>query len=149
MINVKIKLKNGCEDLGLPKYETKHSAAADLRAAIDTNVRVISPGESATIPTGIFVEIPEGYMMHITPRSGFASKYGIGIVNSPGIIDSDYRGEVGVVLVNHGHRDFEIHRGDRIAQMSFLKVEQANFETIDNISKTDRGAGGFGHTGHK
>ncbi|MFH1770611.1 MAG: dUTP diphosphatase [archaeon] len=149
MINVKIKLKEGCEDIGLPKYETKGSAAADLRAAIDTNVRVISPGDSALILTGLFVEIPESYMMHITPRSGFAAKYGIGIVNSPGIIDSDYRGEVGVILVNHGHRDFEIHRGDRIAQMSFVKVEQANFETTENISKTERGEGGFGSTGHK
>lgn len=148
MVSIKIKLKEGYEDFGMPKYETELSAAFDLRAAIHS-MRVISPGDHALIPTGLFMEMPPGHMAHITPRSGFAVKKGISIVNSPGIIDADYRGEVGVILINHGEMDFEIERGDRIAQMSIIQFEQAEFEKVQTFSETKRGEGGFGHTGHK
>ncbi|MFH1589410.1 MAG: dUTP diphosphatase [archaeon] len=148
MTKIKLKVKKGYEDLELPKHSTTGSAAVDLRAAID-KIMVLSPGDSALIPTGLFVEIPEGYMMHITPRSGFALKYGISIVNSPGIVDSDYRGEVGVILINHGERYFEIKRGDRIAQATIIKHERAEFEVVDDISETKRGSGGYGHSGQE
>lgn len=147
-MKVNIRIKEGFQDLELPEYKTSGSAAVDLRAAISGDV-VLKVGESKLIPSGLFADIPEGYMMHITPRSGFALKSGISIVNSPGIIDSDYRGEIGIILINHGKFDFTVHRGDRIAQMSFLKVEQAEFEIVDELSETKRGEGGFGHTGHE
>ena len=146
MISINATIKKGFEDLGLPVYKTIGSGAADLRAAVDDKI-VINPGETALVPTGIFVEIPEGHIMHITPRSGFALKNAISIVNSPGIIDSDYRGEVGVILINHGKSAFIVNRGDRIAQMSILQVKTANFSLIKELSKTPRADGGFGHTG--
>ncbi|MFC2136334.1 dUTP diphosphatase [Bacteroidota bacterium] len=147
-MKVNIKQKEGFEDLGFPKYGTEGSAACDLMAAIDEPV-TIKPGETAFIPNGIFVEVPEGYLMHVTPRSGLAVKHGISIVNSPGIVDSDYRGELKTILVNLGKEDFVIERGDRIAQGSFVKVEQADWNKVEELSDTSRGEGGFGHTGHK
>ncbi|MBU1202073.1 MAG: dUTP diphosphatase [Nanoarchaeota archaeon] len=148
MISINATIKKGFEDLGLPVYKTEGSGAADLKAAIEKAI-TIAPGETALIPTGIFVEIPEGHIMHITPRSGFALKNSISIVNSPGIIDSDYRGEVGVILINHGKEPFTVNRGDRIAQMTILQIKTANFMLIKELSETPRGAGGYGHTGHK
>ena len=147
-MNVNIKIKEGFEDLGELSYQTTGSAAFDLRAAINSII-TINPGEHRLISTGLFIEVPTGYMLHITPRSGLAFKNSISIVNSPGIIDSDYRGEIGVVIINHGKFDFTIHRGDRIAQMSIVPVVQAEFEQVENISETSRGEGGFGHTGHE
>lgn len=145
-MKVNIKLKPGCEDIGLPEYKTPGSAACDLMAAINKPI-TLNPGDYAMIPTAVYMEIPEGYMLHITPRSGLAARNGIGLVNSPGIIDSDYRGEIGVVVINHGDNFFTIKRGDRIAQASFVRVEQAQFEKVEELSETKRGEGGFGHTG--
>lgn len=146
MVRVNIKVKEGFEDLELPEHTTRGAAAVDLRAAIKDTI-VLEPGKSALIPTGIHLEIPLGYMAHITPRSGLAFKHGISIVNSPGIIDSDYRGEIGVILINHGQKEFHVHRGNRIAQMTILQVEPTEFEVVKELSDTKRGEGGFGHTG--
>ncbi|MAG39103.1 dUTP diphosphatase [Candidatus Woesearchaeota archaeon] len=148
MVGINVKLKDGFEEFGIPSYKTSGSAAADLRAAIEKTL-ILKPRDSSLILTGLFVEIPEGYMVHITPRSGFALKHGISIVNSPGIIDSDYRGEIGVIMINHGKESFKINRGDRIAQMSVVKAEKASFKLQENISDTERGSGGFGHTGRE
>jgi dUTP pyrophosphatase len=148
-MKVNIKLKEEFKDFGLPKYHTKDSAAVDLRAAIE-NEESIKPGERKLIPTGIYMEIPEGYMLHITPRSGLAIKKGISLVNSPGIIDADYRGEIGIILINHGREDFIIERGDRIAQASFVKFEAADWNEVEDVSENEtRGEGGFGSTGIK
>lgn len=147
-MQVNIKLKEGFEDLGLPKYQTVGSAACDLMAAIENTI-TINPGEHRLIPTGVFMEVPKGYMLHITPRSGLAFKNGISIVNSPGIIDCDYRGEIAIILINHGFNHFAVKRGDRIAQASFVKVEQGQFTKVEHLSETSRGKGGFGHTGTK
>jgi len=147
-MKVNAKLKEGFEDFGFPEYHTKYSAAIDLRAAVDETV-IIKSGDQKLISSGLFMEIPEGYNLRITPRSGLAMKRGISIVNSPGIIDADYRGEIGVVIINFGKEDFVIERGDRIAQATFSKFEQAEFVPIETLSETKRGAGGFGSTGHK
>ncbi len=146
MVKVKIKLKEGCEDLGIPRQLTPGSAAVDLRAAID-KVITLNQNEPELVPTGLFMEIPQGYTMHITPRSGLALKHAISIVNSPGIVDSDYRGEIGIILINHSDEPFAIRRGDRIAQGSFVKIENSEFELVTELSETERGAGGYGHTG--
>lgn len=146
-MKVNIKLKEGFEDFEY-EYKTLDSAAFDLRAAVPSTL-TINPGEHRLISTGLFVEVPKGHMLHITPRSGLAFKNGISIVNSPGIIDSDYRGELGVVLINHGINHFAVNRGDRIAQASFVKVEQAEFNKVEELSDTHRGEGGFGSTGIK
>ncbi len=149
-MNVNIKQRPEFKDLGIPQYETEGSAAVDLRAAIE-NTKTLNPGESMLIPTGLFIEIPKGYMLHITPRSGLALKKSISIVNSPGIIDSDYRGEIGIILINHGDDAFSIKRGDRIAQASFVAFGKATFNKVDELSNlnTQRGEGGFGSTGTK
>ncbi|MBU0666673.1 MAG: dUTP diphosphatase [Nanoarchaeota archaeon] len=147
MVRVNVKLRVGFEDF-LPVYGTIGAAAADLLAAVNESV-VLKSGESKLIPTGIHIELPENFMMHITPRSGFALKHGISIVNSPGIVDSDYRGEVGVILINHGKEDFVVERGDRVAQATIIKAERAEFEIVNELSDTERSYGGFGHTGKK
>ena len=148
-MKVNIKLKEGFEDLELPEYRTSGSAAVDLRAAINEPI-IVKQGEYKLIPSGIFMEVPKGFMLHITPRSGLAAKNGISLVNSPGIIDSDYRGEIGIVIINHGKEDFVIERGFRIAQASFVKFEQAEWQKVDDVSKNHtRGEGGFGSTGLK
>ena len=138
-------LKNA-EDLPLPHYQTEHSAGVDLYAAVENEV-VLEAGEWKLIPTGIAVAIPEGYEGQVRPRSGLALKHGIGLLNAPGTIDADYRGEVGIILFNFSKKPFVIKRGDRIAQMVFAQLIKASFETVEILSKTDRGAGGFGHTG--
>ena len=130
----------------LPAYETASSAGMDLRAFVDDDV-LLKPFERKLIPTGLYIELPEGYEAQIRPRSGLAIKSGITVLNSPGTIDADYRGEIKVILINLSQEDFTIKSGDRICQMVIAKHEKAEFVEVDEISETERGAGGFGHTG--
>ncbi len=135
-------------DLPLPSYETAGAAGADLRADLpDRAPIVLEPGTRALVPTGLRVEIPEGFEIQIRPRSGLALKHGITLPNTPGTIDSDYRGPLGVILLNAGQDRFEIAHGDRIAQMVVAPVLQARFELVTSLSETTRGSGGFGSTG--
>ena len=138
----------------LPEYSTEYSAGMDLRANLkdeEGNDKIISiaPGERALIPTGLYLSIPYGYEAQIRPRSGLAVKYGITVLNTPGTIDADYRGEIGVCLINHGNDTFDVHHGDRIAQIVFAQVEQAVLVEVSELVNTKRGDGGFGHTGIK
>ena len=148
MNNLRIKiLKNGF-GLPLPKYESDGAAGIDLLAAIDEKKRVkILPGRAEMIPTGIAIALPLGFEAQIRPRSGLAAKNGITILNSPGTIDSDYRGEVSAMLINHSKINFEIERGMRIAQMVITPVVQFNLIETQDLDKTERGGGGFGSTG--
>ncbi len=130
----------------LPAYETLHAAGMDLRAELEEQI-VLKPMERKLVPTGLFIELPEGFEAQIRPRSGLAFKHGIGIVNSPGTIDADYRGEIKVLLINYGDQLFEINTGDRIAQMVVARHEKVNWEQVDSLNETTRGAGGYGHTG--
>lgn len=130
----------------LPAYETASSAGMDLRAFVDADV-VLKPFERKLIPTGLYIELPDGYEAQIRPRSGLAIKSGITVLNSPGTIDADYRGEIKVILINLSQDDFIIKSGDRVCQMVIAKHEKAEFVEVDGISETERGAGGFGHTG--
>lgn len=146
MVEIKIINESGNS---LPRYETSGSAGMDLRAWLPGGSITLSPLERKLIPTGIRLEIPEGYECQIRPRSGLALKHGISVLNSPGTIDSDYRGEIGVILVNLSAQTFTIHSGERICQMVFAKVEDALMTEVNIISETERGDGGFGHTGEK
>jgi dUTP pyrophosphatase len=139
------QLKNS-EGLPLPHYQTEHSAGVDLYAAVEGEA-VLEPGTWKLIPTGIAVAIPECYEGQVRPRSGLALKHGIGMLNAPGTIDADYRGEIGIILFNFSEVPFTIKRGDRIAQMVFAKLVKAKLEKADTLTETRRGAGGFGHTG--
>ena len=130
----------------LPAYETLHAAGMDLRAELDEQI-VLKPMERKLVPTGLFIELPEGFEAQIRPRSGLAFKHGIGIVNSPGTIDADYRGEIKVLLINYGDQPFEINTGDRVAQMVVARHEKVSWEQVDSLNETTRGAGGYGHTG--
>jgi dUTP pyrophosphatase len=130
----------------LPGYETLHAAGMDLRADLDEPVLLL-PMERKLIPTGLHIELPEGYEAQIRPRSGLAFKYGIGIVNSPGTIDADYRGEVKVLLINFSDQVFEVKNGERIAQMVVGKHEKVSWEQVEELTDTVRGMGGYGHTG--
>ena len=130
----------------LPEYETKGSAGMDIRAFIDKDI-VIAPGKRGLIPTGISIELPIGYEAQIRARSGLAVKKGIGLINGIGTIDSDYRGEIKIALINLGEENFVVQRGDRIAQMVIAKYEQIDWQETDILSETNRGSGGFGHTG--
>ena len=141
------QLKNS-EGLPIPHYQTEHSAGVDLYAAVDAEA-VIQAGTWKLIPTGIAIAIPAGYEGQVRPRSGLALKHGIGMLNSPGTIDADYRGEVGIILFNFSEAAFTVRRGDRIAQLVFARLEKATLVQVDTLSKTVRGAGGFGHTGVK
>ncbi|MDQ6954374.1 MAG: dUTP diphosphatase [Mariprofundaceae bacterium] len=141
------KLPHG-EGLDLPFYATSHAAGADLRAAIETDV-VLQPNRYCLIPTGFSMALPEYFEAQIRPRSGLALKYGITVLNSPGTIDADYRGEIGVILINHSDTSFTIQRGDRIAQMIIAPFVQANFQCVDSLNETARGSGGFGSSGKK
>ena len=132
----------------LPKYETSASAGMDLRANLESPIELL-PLERALIPTGLFMELPVGYEAQVRPRSGLAAKFGITVLNTPGTIDADYRGEIKVILVNLSNKEFTILDGDRIAQMIIASHIQANLEEVEILSETDRGAGGFGHTGKK
>ena len=131
----------------LPSYETINSAGMDLRAYLPDGEMVIKPMQRALVPTGLFMEIPVGYEGQVRPRSGLAIKSGITVLNSPGTIDADYRGEVKVILINLSDTDFVIKSGDRIAQLVIAKCEQMEVVEVETLSETERGAGGFGHTG--
>jgi dUTP pyrophosphatase len=133
-------------DIPLPEYMTPHAAGMDISAAVE-NETVLGQKEIALIPTGFAMELPEGFEAQIRPRSGLAVKHGIGIINSPGTIDSDYRGEVKIAIINLGNKPYSIHRGDRIAQMVIKKVYQARLIVVEELDETDRSSGGFGHTG--
>lgn len=141
-----MKLKMISKSGILPKYETAGSAGFDIRAYIEEPM-TLAPGQRALVPTGLFFQLEPGYEAQVRARSGLAIKKGIGLVNGIGTIDSDYRGEVCVPLINWGQEDFVIENGDRIAQVVIAKYEQVTFELTDTIDKTERGAGGFGHTG--
>jgi dUTP pyrophosphatase len=130
----------------LPQYSTEYSAGLDLRANIEGPV-LLKPLERALIKTGLFIELPEGYEAQIRPRSGLALKHGISILNTPGTIDSDYRGEIGVILVNLSNEDFMVNDGERICQMIINKHETIKWDEVDALEESVRGAGGFGHTG--
>ena len=130
----------------LPAYETVHSAGMDLRADLESPVR-LNPMERKLIPTGLSIELPEGFEAQIRPRSGLAFKHGIGIVNSPGTSDADYRGEIKVLLINLSNEPFEINTGDRIAQMIVARHEKVSWQEVEVLNETTRGAGGYGHTG--
>lgn len=130
----------------IPKYQTEHSAAMDVCAALNKPI-VLKPGERAIIKTGFAMAIPVGYEIQIRARSGLAAKNGIGLVNGIGTIDADYRGELGVILINYGKEDFKINNGDRIAQMVVAKCEKATWQVVDSLDSTERGDGGFGSTG--
>ena len=130
----------------IPEYKTSGAAGADLCAFLDAPL-TIPAGSSAMIPTGLFFEIPQGYEVQVRPRSGLAAKNGVTVLNTPGTIDSDYRGEIKVILINLGNQDFTINSGDRIAQMVIAPVIQASFTITDSLSETERGSGGFGSTG--
>lgn len=145
---VDIKPLPNAQGLQLPHYQTEHSAGVDLYAAVEGTL-MIGPGAWKLVPTGIAVAIPEGYEGQVRPRSGLALKHGIGMLNAPGTIDADYRGEIGVILFNFGEEPFLVHRGDRIAQMVIAKTAKARFRTVDGLNDTARGSGGFGHTGVK
>jgi dUTP pyrophosphatase len=133
-------------DIPLPRYMTAHSAGMDVCAAVEAPV-TLEPGEIALVPTGFAIALPPGHEAQIRPRSGLAVKHGVGLINSPGTIDADYRGEVQVALINHGRNAFTVNRGERIAQMVVHQVCQARLFVADDLEKSDRNAGGFGHTG--
>ena len=143
----------------LPKYETTEAAGMDLRASlinlsskflfnayIESGKVIIEPRGRALIPTDLHMSIPEGYELQIRPRSGLALKYGITVLNTPGTIDADYTGNIGIILINHGEKPFMVENGDRIAQGVFAKIVNAEFQSVDSLEKTERGDGGFGHT---
>lgn len=146
MVNVNIvKLPHGA-DLDLPSYATEHSAGMDLLAAVKDDV-TLAPGKRVLIPTGISIALPEGYEAQVRPRSGLALKQGVTVLNSPGTVDADYRGEVGVILVNHGDAPFVVTRGMRIAQMIIASYARASWKQVENLEASARGEGGFGSTG--
>lgn len=142
-MNINIINKSGHD---LPQYETAHAAGMDLRAFTESEI-VLKPLQRVLVPTGLFIELPIGYEAQIRPRSGLAYKHGISIVNAPGTIDADYRGEIKVLLVNLSDTDFVVNNGERIAQMVIAKHETITWQAVDALSDTARGAGGYGHTG--
>lgn len=144
---MKVKIVNQSKHQ-LPAYETIASAGMDLRANLDENL-IIQPLERVLVPTGLFIELPVGFEAQVRPRSGLAYKKGVGVVNSPGTIDADYRGEIKVILINLSNDVLILEDGERVAQMVIAKHERADWEEVDTLSETDRGAGGFGSTGKK
>jgi dUTP pyrophosphatase len=146
-IKLKIKRKEGCDDLPLPGYMSPAASGMDLYAAVESPT-VVAINEIKLIPTGIYIALPFGYEAQVRPRSGLALKYGITLVNSPGTIDSDYRGEIGIILCNQGKDKFVVERGMRIAQLVVQPVVHAELEEVIDLDETHRGEGGFGHTGH-
>ena len=130
----------------MPTYSTEYSSGLDLRANLDNDL-VIKPLQRVLVPTGLFIELTEGYEAQIRPRSGLAIKYGITVLNTPGTIDTDYRGEIKIILINLSNEDFTIHHGDKIAQMVIAKFEKADLKIVDSLSETVRSDGGFGHSG--
>jgi dUTP pyrophosphatase len=146
--NISIKQWPHAEGLPLPNYATAQSAGMDIVAAIDTPM-ILGAGKTALIPTGLSIALPAGYECQIRPRSGLAAKNGVTVLNSPGTVDADYRGEIKVILINHSSENFVIERGMRIAQMVIAKYETVQWNKQDNLDETERGAGGFGSTGIK
>ncbi len=147
LMNMKVKVINRSHH-PLPEYATTASAGLDLRANLDSPV-TLQPLERKLIPTGLYIALPEGCEAQIRPRSGLALKHGISLLNTPGTIDADYRGEIGVILVNISNEPFEVRDGERIAQMVIARYEQVEWEPAESLDATERGAGGFGHTGRK
>ena len=148
--NVKIDIRQlpHAEGLALPAYQSAHAAGLDLLAAVpEAGPMMLAPGQYALVPTGLTIALPPGYEAQVRPRSGLAAKHGVTVLNSPGTIDADYRGEIGVLLINHGAAPFTIRRGERIAQMVIASVVQAELVPVISLSATDRGGGGFGSTG--
>ena len=146
-VQVKVMRKKGCEDLPLPRYMSEAASGMDLYAAVDGLV-YLECNEIKLVPTGIHIELPFGYEAQVRPRSGLALKYGLTIVNTPGTIDSDYRGEIGIILCNLGKERFTLERGMRIAQLVIQPVVRAELIEVENLENSRRGEGGFGHTGH-
>ena len=144
----KILIKRLSKEVSLPKYETSGSSGMDLAANIDANIN-IDPGKTAIIPTGLALSIPKGFEVQIRPRSGLAAKQKISVLNTPGTIDADYRGEIKVILINLGQETFKVEKGLRIAQMVVCPIVQAHLKEVDDLSETERGKGGFGSTGTK
>ena len=145
-ITIRVKTLPHFEGLDLPQFETAQAAGTDLRAAIDQPV-TLHPGQRALIKTGFCMALPPGFEAQVRPRSGLALRHGITVLNSPGTIDADYRGEVGVLLINHGEEDFTVERGDRFAQMVLAPVTQGSFDVVAELDDTARGSGGYGSTG--
>lgn len=148
MQKIKVYLEQTEEgkDLPIPKYMSEQAAGMDLYACVDEAV-VLKKGEIKLVPTGIKIALPDGYEAQIRPRSGLALKHGISLVNTPGTIDADYRGEIKIIMINFGSEDFIINRGERIAQMVINKIEQIKWDVVNALEESARGAGGFGHTG--
>jgi deoxyuridine 5''-triphosphate nucleotidohydrolase (dut) len=146
-INIRIKrISKEYNDIPLPEYATEGSAGMDIRAAVNEPF-IVKMGEVVIVPTNLSVEIPQGYEIQVRPRSGLAAKHGIGILNSPGTVDSDYRGEIKIILINFGKENFTIQKGERIAQLIISRVFRANFNEENLLNESKRGTGGFGHTG--
>jgi dUTP pyrophosphatase len=147
LLQVKIlRIDSQQTDIPLPAYATEGSAGMDISAAVNDDL-IMQPGETVLVPTGFILELPKGYEAQVRPRSGLAIKHSIGIMNAPGTIDSDYRGEVKIILTNFGKNPFTIHRGDRIAQMIIARYERIQWQESDSLTESVRGDGGFGHTG--
>jgi dUTP pyrophosphatase len=147
-VEIKVKRLPHAEGLPLPAYQSSGAAGLDLCAAVPLDAPIsLAPGGICLAPTGLVVEMPQGFEAQVRPRSGLALKFGVTVLNSPGTVDSDYRGEIGVILINHGVEAFSIARGDRIAQMVFAPVVQANLIVVEDVADTSRGADGFGSTG--
>lgn len=147
-ITVEIQRLPHAEGLALPAYQTAHAAGLDLLAAVpEDKPLTLQPGQRALVPTGLMIAVPPGHEAQVRPRSGLALKHGVTVLNSPGTVDADYRGEVSVLLINHGDAPFTIRRGERIAQLVIATVRQADLVTVASLSSTDRGSGGFGSTG--
>jgi dUTP pyrophosphatase len=140
------RITSGFDDVSLPQYATEGSAGMDIRAAIESPI-VLAPGAIALVPTGFALELPQGYEAQVRSRSGLAAKHGVFCLNAPGTIDSDYRGEVGVILANFGGQPFTIERGERIAQLVIARYERVDWTLTEALQPTERGAGGFGSTG--
>ena len=145
MENVQVKIINRSSH-ALPRYETSSSAGLDVRSNEKENI-VLQPGERRLIPTGLYLELPEGIECQVRPRSGLALKKGVTVLNAPGTVDADYRGEVGVILINMSQQAVEIEAGERVAQLVFARYEQVNWQEVNILSETERGSGGFGSTG--
>lgn len=145
-IVIQIKRTAGCEDIPLPRCMTPHAAGMDICAAVEQET-ILQPGMRALIPTGLSIALPPGYEAQIRPRSGLAIRHGIGLLNAPGTIDADYRGEIKIIMINLGQEPFPIRRGDRIAQMVIQRVVASSWDLTDKLPETDRNDGGFGHTG--
>ena len=147
-VTIDIRQLPHAEGLALPAYQSAHAAGLDLLAAVPEDAPLmLAPGQYALVPTGLTIALPPGYEAQVRPRSGLAAKHGVTVLNSPGTIDADYRGEIGVLLINHGAAPLTIRRGERIAQMVIAAVVQAELVPVISLSATDRGSGGFGSTG--